>query len=189
MGFTRNYKNLLFTTLTGNFRSSTSTLSEAFDDTIYNHFKATDGSLYTIDRYNDLYVLSIFSGNKTGSIYHSGTGYTGLVFGTGDTAESFDDYKLASQISSLGVNGSATTTYAFTDTGAAKVSYSGVFTATTTTTIKEFGCLSHIYYSGSSKSNAVLLFRKVLSTPITLEAGVPTNVTIEFEVPNPIPTT
>ncbi len=93
-----------------------------------------------------------------------------IGFGSGDTAVTFDDYKLASPFaySVIGVRASTTNTEyasalydAETDTLSVTVRVSVTNKSNESITIREFGLATSYYY----------IYREVLTTPFTLDAG------------------
>lgn len=91
----------------------------------------------------------------------------GVVFGTGDTAPTFDDYKLSGSIVTA-INAGASVETTFDDDGCTFVgTYNISNTGSEEITIKEVGLILRSAYNNS----AILVERTVLDTPLTIPAG------------------
>lgn len=94
---------------------------------------------------------------------------SGIVFGTGSTSPTIDDYKLESIIT-----GGLTGTFKYSinnSTGIIKIILTN--TSDNNITISEMGWqfTNYCSYSSSSSSGIALMDRTVLDTPVTIEAG------------------
>lgn len=95
-----------------------------------------------------------------------GSNYGCFAFGDGDTPPTIDDYQLS---------GNHFTTYEVTvanqlnpESNSSVSTYTITNTGTSAFTIKEIGLFATAYSSGSQLG---LIFREVLDTPVTIEAG------------------
>lgn len=102
-----------------------------------------------------------------GSIRKSDSDGAGVVFGTGDTPPTIDDYKLSGSIITT-ITGSYNKSYKYKD---GQMVYSFLYTLTNTgsepVTIREVGWLAGI----GGYSTYAYMNRTVLDTPVTIEAG------------------
>jgi hypothetical protein len=108
---------------------------------------------------------------------------TYLSFGSGDSAETIDDYKL-SFILTINSVGSFTSKTLMNEDGSVTVFYKGNIRSTENVTIKELGLINCQYCSSTCP---VLMYRKVLETPIELTANVPAAITFDITFPNIMP--
>ena len=118
--------------------------------------------------YSASYTMS-FGANQASS---------GVYIGTGDTAVTEDDYKLASVITSGISAGSPAVTFALDGSGNPYLELVYALTNTTSSdiTVKEIGFVQYLRASStlnstSSTSTYALLDRTVLSTPVTVPAN------------------
>lgn len=99
---------------------------------------------------------------------YGGTGYGGVIFGTGTTPPSIDDYKLSGEVVST-ITCTAAVTKTADDAG---VTYQGLYTITNTgnndVTIGEVAIICAIR---STYGWDMLLERTVLDEPLTIPAG------------------
>lgn len=122
------------------------------------------------DGYNG-YNYSYYSYPYLGRVEKSTSSYSGVIFGTGSTAPTVDDYKLSGSIVT-GFSYSATkTSVTYSDTGmTVSWTYSITSTASSDITIREVGLIAST--SGSSgAANMCLLDRTILDEPVTIPAG------------------
>ena len=96
---------------------------------------------------------------------------SGVLFGTGDTPASLDDYKLAGDvIQNIAV--SIHRTYLYSE---AQPSLKALYTITNNNeaaiTIKEVALNMQFNYTSSGSSNGCVIDRTVLDTPVTIPAG------------------
>ena len=122
---------------------------------------------------------------SSSSYYYSSSGYGVMVFGSGDTPVTFDDYCLANQfsssvmpitsVSSSNVKINSVTYNSTTKKYTASVSVMVTNSSNSSITIKEFG-FGNYYY---------LYYREVLSTPLTIGARESAwlNYNVEVTVP------
>ncbi len=116
-----------------------------------------------------------YSSGKMGSLDY------GIIFGSGDTPVTYDDYKLESPITnncSISSTSTGTPVYdANTKTWTNTIQFDLKNTGSTSVTINEVGLKNY---------NNILLYREVLNNPITLDPGI-TMVythTFKFTMPN-----
>lgn len=171
----RNYDNLVTAIQLLNINGKTISTG---DHTSYGDGQLTckliDGTIYKISGYS--------SGNPgTGNCFTEFTSIdTGLVCGSGDTAVTYDDYKLASIFSSSEISyvscSCSDLTYDET-TNTFQKTLTKVFTAKTDITIKEIGFYTKMSCHTVSSNNAsgsyytVLTYREVLDEPIEVAAN------------------
>ena len=114
----------------------------------------------------------------------SHTGNGGVIFGTGTTPPTIDDYELESDIIST-ISGSASVTPTFDDTG---MTLTAIYVLTNTgsadITIGEIGLIASGMYSQDWYMK-LLLERTVLDTPLTIPAGEIGKVTYTIKLPYP----
>ena len=110
---------------------------------------------------------------------------SGVLFGTGDTPASLDDYKLAGDVIQ-NIDASIHRTYSYSE---AQPSLKAVYTITnnneTAITIKEVALNREFNYTSSGSSIGCVIDRTVLDTPVTIPAGGVGQVeyTITFNLP------
>ena len=110
---------------------------------------------------------------------------SGVLFGTGDTPASLDDYKLAGDVIQ-NINASVYKTYSYSE---AQPSLKALYTITNnneaTITIKEVALNLQFDYTSSGSSTGCVIDRTVLDTPVTIPAGGVGQVeyTITFNLP------
>lgn len=97
---------------------------------------------------------------------------TGLICGSGDTPVTYDDYKLATELTSneisfVSINYSDTTYDEATNSF--KRTVKKIFAAKKDLTIKEIGFANYVY--NGSGQYITLLYRKVLDEPISVQAN------------------
>lgn len=110
-----------------------------------------------------------------------------IIIGSGDTAVTFDDYALASIISSGWTKGTPTVgtpsynseTKKWTNT----ISFLCTNTSGSTMTIKEVGIVTDINDLGATTSS--LVYREVLATPIEITNGNSSTITLNLEYTMP----
>ena len=144
----------------------------------YGTYKGYDGSTKAAYQptYNALNLVSNsggakspYLGNVLTSLYSNG----GVIFGSGTTPPSLDDYKLSSSIIST-ITASAPTPSVVTDDNGVSVTtiYSLTNTGTEDITVGEVGLIASLYSSSSTEYYLkALLERTVLDTPVTIPAG------------------
>lgn len=127
-----------------------------------------------------------YSGSVNNSAYYQGTssaylldkigtfsvfdGNSGVVFGTGTTPATIDDYKLESPIyNGFTRTGGGNGAMSVDDKG---ISFFAVYGITNTGTdnlvISEIGLFGNLYYTSNTATECCLLDRTVLETPITI---------------------
>ena len=96
--------------------------------------------------------------------------YSGVVFGTGNTAPEASDYKLAGEIVST-ISHGIVVNYSMDDSGfSVTATYTITNTGSETITIREVGLVAS---GGNNAASKVLVERTVLDSPVTIEpAGV-----------------
>ena len=116
----------------------------------------------------------------------------GICFGNGNTAVTYEDYRLSGNTVSNKLVDVATSRIYNTGTKKWKVIYTGTYYNSTATdiTISEWGlCRSNSSISiqpyDVGRSDIALVFREVLETPIVIEAG--TTATLRFTLDIPMP--
>lgn len=125
--------------------------------------KKIDGEYITQGYGNIGNFLGFASGN--GLDYSAGAGQSmRLLFGSGDSSASIDDYKLESLITDYSVLAHSKTSIGAYDTLCTVLSRT--IQANTSITIKEYGIVSV-----SSSGDALLLAHEVLPEPVTLQSG------------------
>lgn len=120
-----------------------------------------------------------------GIISPTGLGKSSICLGTGNTAVTYDDYKLSGEyVANNLVFVSENTTY---DTQSHSFKKSATYTYTNSgaedITIKEWGLFS--LGNNYTDTNSCLFFREVLSSPITIAAGTTGTLTFSIEIPMP----
>lgn len=124
--------------------------------------KNVDGEYVTQGYGNIGNFLGFASGN---GLDYSGAGQSmRLLFGSGDSSASIDDYKLESLLTDYSVLTHSKTSIGAYDTLCTV--FSRTIQANSNITIKEYGIVSV-----SSSGDALLLAREVLSEPVTLQPG------------------
>ena len=118
---------------------------------------------------------------KTDSVRHS----QGVLFGTGDTPASLDDYKLAGDMIQ-NIAASISKTYSYSE---AQPSLKAVYTITNNNeaaiTIKEVALNVQYTHNSNNSTSGCVIDRTVLDTPVTIPAGGVGQVeyTITFNLP------
>ena len=115
------------------------------------------------------------------------TSYSAIIIGSGDTVVTFDDYNLASIISSGWTKGTpvvGTPAYnAETKKWTNTISFLCTNTSGSTMTIKEVGIVAPIYsYNGTDSS---LIYREVLATPVEIANSATKTITLNLEYTMP----
>ena len=112
------------------------------------------------------------------------TSFTRVMFGTGDTPPTINDYNLSGNIITGLVATKATTNLINSDSLSISTLYTLTNTGAEPVTIKEVGLGQSFKYHGSSE-NSCLIDRTVLDTPVTIPAGGVGQVeyTITFNYP------
>lgn len=182
--FLRNYYNYLACLATGVISTDTTTFGDG-----HINFKTKSGTLSSI------------ANNASGAYFSTGfctmlkeygasgsgdsSGCSRLVFGTGTTAPTYEDFDLENPIMSNILKSSfvaGTPTY---DSSSKKFTNTLTFLltnqSTTEMTITEIG----IFSAGSSFNYAVLFYREILVSPIVLTAGQSVTATINLEYQMP----
>lgn len=177
MGYTRNFKNVLQTFLVGNFVSSSSTNLD-FSDNTTNTIKNINGGVTNITQWLNMKDISLQNGPLTNGALTT----TGWHLGTGTEVESIEDYtiELTRQFT---VNSSSVNVTVQNDSSV-NVEIIATITPQEDVNITEIGNTTMIRYSASNAY--VLLFRKLLDSPIHLQTSIPTAIHIEFNIPNPL---
>lgn len=122
---------------------------------------------------------SIKSINSTTTTISPGTGF-GVFCGSGDTPPTEDDYTLAEPLSLDYIAGSITETIINK-----VIQYTVQNNNTEAVTIRELGlCLTYYYPSSLDHCFNILLNRKLLDTPITLEVGEQAVITFTVDTSN-----
>lgn len=185
----RNYHNILAALVLG--AKSTGELS--FGDGCLS-IKTPSGTLYYLDHS----IVSVYScyesiGKPTGSMNTNSSGsatFSSMVFGTGDTAVTYDDYKLESEYTSYSRASFVVTepvydasTRKFTRTVSCVLTNTGA----SEVTLKEMGIYMSTagYSSSTTGARWCLVYREVLDTPITIAAGDSVKYTHTFEYTMP----
>jgi hypothetical protein len=177
----RNYYNLLALLTMG----VTSTDTSTFGDGHLNLKRASNGSL------NDTSFSTPVSYSSLGRLPTTAIGYDNLIgggsilLGSGNTAVTFDDYALASIISSgwtkgtpiVGTPAYNSETKKWTNT----ISFVCTNTSGSTMTIREVGIGNGPFSSNST----VLVYREVLATPVEIENGASKTITLNLEYTMP----
>ena len=141
------------------------------------HTNFGDGHLTCKDKNANIRKISYFCGSSSYEgmrLPFSDSGYigTGLICGSGDTPVTYDDYKLAAELTN---NEISFVSSAYSDTiydeatNSFKRTVKKIFAAKQDLIIKEIGFSSGIYSGGSQYET--LMFRKVLDTPISVQAN------------------
>ena len=146
-------------------------ISNSLDNTTKAVFKNLNGANYTADRAHCYFAANsntVVTNVALGSVRDDFKTYGGVIFGTGTTPPSIDDYTISGDIIT-GLNSSAVFDTSFDDAGR---------TVTTTYTLTNtndeavtIGEIASVMGAGSSSSYAILLERTVLESPITIEPG------------------
>ena len=112
------------------------------------------------------------------------TSFTQVMFGTGDTPPTINDYNLSGNFITGLVATKATTNLINSDSFSITTRYTLTNTGAEAVTIKEVGLGQSFNYYGSSE-NSCLIDRTVLDTPVTIPAGGVGQVeyTITFNYP------
>lgn len=147
------------------------------------YIKSTGESITTAVKYNSLTHYNgmniMGSINSTATAVSGGTGF-GVFCGSGDTPPTEDDYTLAEPLTLGYVAGSITNT-----TINKVIQYTVQNNNTEAVTIRELGlCLNYRYGSTQSSCFIILLNRKLLPTPITLEVGEQAIITFTVDTSN-----
>ena len=110
--------------------------------------------------------------------------FTKVMFGTGDTPPTINDYNLSGYFITGLVATQVTTNLINSDSLSISTLYTLTNTSAEAVTIKEVGLGQSFCYSGNSK-NSCLVDRTVLDTPVTIPAGGVGQVeyTITFNYP------
>lgn len=96
--------------------------------------------------------------------------FTKVMFGTGDTPPTINDYNLSGELITGLVATKVTTNYINSDSFSISTLYTLTNTGTEAVTIKEVGLGQSFKYHGNS-DNSCLIERTVLDTPVTIPAG------------------
>lgn len=119
----------------------------------------------------------------------SATSAPSIIFGSGDTPVTYDDYMLASQISTDIVksniynNPSRCSYNASTKKWTSYITMTLTNNSTSAITIKEVGIKMALY--GTTIAQSALVYREVLASPITISAGETVTYTqhLEYQMP------
>ena len=171
----RNYDNIMLARMCPNNTSEApGTTNDVFGDGKIN-VKYLDGKIYTLQGSYNYWCYNPFNNFSEMSVNdYSSSGSSNLICGSGFTPEHYDDYKLESGFTSnqvkrvSGVHKLETPIYDET-TDTWTFTYTRNFLANEDITVREIGVLSSVYKSGGS--NACLVYRKVLETPLEVKAG------------------
>ena len=195
--WTRNWDNLVLslTTVTG---STSTTQPDSYDPPI--RYKTTGGQYKTFNsqgmQSNQTAVAAIAfpKSVRSASSGNYGTTRYEIIFGQGNTAESYEDYNMSDRIypSMTRLSEAIDTASTIdTQTGAikgGKIKRIMQYTGTSNITISEFGI---VIAGDSTVSNATevdcMIYRKVLDAPITLSQY--DRLELVFEYPDIIPDT
>lgn len=146
------------------------------------YIKSTGETISTNSLYNDIvgysYMNTIMSINSTATGV-AGTGF-GIFCGSGNTSPTEDDYTLAEPLSLNYVAGSISETYP-----SKIIQYTVQNNNAEAVTIRELGlCMVYQYTTNPASNFIILLNRKLLSTPITLEVGEQALITFTVDTSN-----
>lgn len=146
------------------------------------YIKSTGETISTTSLYND--IVDYSSMNTIMSINSTATGVTGTGFGvfcgSGDTSPTEDDYTLAEPLSLSYTAGSISKTYP-----SKIIQYTVQNNNAEAVTIRELGlCMVYQYANNPASNFIILLNRKLLSTPITLEVGEQALITFTVDTSN-----
>lgn len=178
----RNYDNLMLVRMTPppnlSYKDIVSTDKDIFGDGHINA-KTTGGSIvqlsadYMYWRYNPFQNFVESVSNNAYSTYAASS----LICGGGDTAVTYDDYKLdvpftTTQMSDVTGSQKLTRTYN-EDDNSWTFTYCRTLFAKTDLTIKEIGIITQSYpqYDKSNSTQIHLIYRKVLETPVEVPAN------------------
>lgn len=184
--FTRNYDNIMAFNKLPIFGSGRKTSpSEQFEDGSL-ALKTTSGSIktyvYSSSDFHQFHPFSYILNVEVGAT--ASTGYTYLVIGSGDAPESYDDYCLSHPCVKTDILRSALS-YTESDitynaiTKKFNRSFTQSFTALNDVTIREYGFINVAQTNTNASTTSysqLLIFRKVLDTPVVVERGQ----TVEF---------
>ena len=159
-------------------------LSTSLESTTLATIKRADGSTHNIDRSYGFFRAETSNSWYCclGKIKEELKSYGGILFGTGTTPPTIDDYTISGEI----ITGlAATVAYdtSYDDTGRTmKATYTITNNNDNAVTIGEIAAFSG---SGNSSGYSILLDRTVLDSPVTIEPGGVGQVTytIEFKYP------
>ena len=188
----RNYHNTLAAYVLG----ATYTGDPVFGDG-YLTVKHADGSVYNLDMSSKsrAYTGKSFSIGRSESTiagsYSTNSGYPRIIFGTGNSAVTYDDFKLESEYSNISKASFVVTepvynasTKKYTNT----VSFVLTNTGTEDVTIREVGVnMEVIVKPGAYPSEKdVLVYREVIDEPVTIAANASMKYkhTFEFAMPS-----
>jgi hypothetical protein len=114
------------------------------------------------------------AGVSVPSVYHVQKAYNGnggVVFGTGTTPPTIDDYKLSGDLITT-INCTVSVEKGFDDTGAViNAWYAVTNTGSEKITIGEIGLMCSLYSTSSTADDKGFIERTVLDKPITIEPG------------------
>jgi len=180
----RNYYNLLALLTMGVTNTGTSTFGDGHLNT-----KQRGGTIAALELNNYSYLNDYALGYATLTRIDGSTGGSGVVglicLGSGDTAVTFDDYALASIISSgwtkgtpvVGAPAYNSETKKWTNT----ISFLCTNSSGSTMTIKEVG----IYLPISNYNLTSLVYREVLATPVEITNENSSTITLNLEYTMP----
>lgn len=116
-------------------------------------------------------------------------GFTGVV-GTGSTAVTVDDYKLDNDVTNQFTSTSTTMAYAVNNDGhfVITITWTGFNNSNSPITITEVGAKRYVKFGNSSGDTSItrwveiLVFRRVLTTPIVVAAKTNTTIIVSCEL-------
>ena len=178
----RNYYNWLAMLTMGVTNTDTSTFGDGHLNT-----KCYNGTIYASSTSPSSTAIGIGRSVNTAITPACAANNGSIIIGSGDTAVTFDDYALASIISSgwtkgtpiVGTPAYNSETKKWTNT----ISFVCTNSSGSTITIKEVGIVTYIYDYGASLSS--LVYREVLATPVTITNGNSSTITLNLEYTMP----
>ena len=178
----RNYYNWLANLTMGVGGTSASSFADGYLNT-----KSYNGTIHASDSGAPSYGLGTGWATETTITSAASSNRNSIILGSGDTAVTFDDYKLDSIISTGWTKGTVTVGTPAYNSGTKKwtntISFICTNTSGSTMTIKEAGIVAYIYaYSASDSS---LIYREVLAEPATITNGQSKTITLNLEYTMP----
>lgn len=178
--FLRNYDNCLIGMhcFNGTY-SSVGNANDSFGDGAYNQRTSTGTNAV-------VYMTSYCNGAIVRFMV------TGICLGDGNTAVTYEDYKLSGKVVENKLVHVSTARKYDTETKKWKMTLIATYSNTgdTDITISEWGLWRNnnsesVSYYSHSNAACVLVFREVLETPIVIEAGTTATLTFTLDVPMP----
>ena len=185
--FTRNFDNLILKGVSGDTSTTTPTQT-TWENGTQLGIKNNSGTYYPIYISSSIGSYSVYNILKiTNSTNSFSTSYVTMVLGTGTAQETYNDYTI-NTASGLTMNSYTGTISIDTNTQNVIITNSKIVTNNTSSdiTITEIGISKPVSYNSSGTVTPVLVYRKLLPTPVVIPAnGGVQNFELKFTMSRP----